>query len=201
MSLTAQEVATETIKLLPPDLKRGKGTMQALMERSSVQALDTVELSLRDLSDLMWAANGINRPANGKRTAPSAQNSQEVDVYTCTAKGIYRYDAAVHVLAQVATGDYRALAASRQAWVAKAPVIVLLVADISKFKGGEEAQRLNWGAMDVGIVSQNISVYCSAVGLGTRPRAFMEVDKLSAILKLQPSQKLMLNHPVGYKVK
>lgn len=189
------------IALLDPDLSRGKSTMLALSERASVQGFDTTELTLRDMSDLLWAANGINRPQSGKRTAPSAQNSQEVDIYVCLRQGVYLYNAKENSLMPVVEGDYRDWAAGTQKWVAKAPLICLLVADVSKFRSGDDMLRQTWGAIDVGIVSQNISLFCSAVGIGTRPRAFMEVDKLSALLKLDANKRLLLNHPVGYLVK
>ena len=195
-SLSAQE--TKSISLNQPDTNRGFPVMKALSLRASATDYDTTALKLQDLSDLVWAANGVNRTDAGKRTAPSAMNAQDVDVYVIMKSGTYLYDAKKHQLDLVAEGDLRMLAADRQEVVAKAPVICLLVSDISRFRSGEEASRLVWAAEDAGIVSQNIAVFCAGVGLSTRPRGTMHQQKLAEALKLKPSQHLMLNHPVSY---
>ena len=196
-SLFAQ--GTKTIVLNPPDLTRGLPVMKALSVRASEKDFDTAKLKLQDLSDLLWAANGINRPDIGKRTAPSAQNAQDIDIYVVMKSGIYLYDAKKHILESVADGDYRKLVADRQENFAKAPVICLLVSDISRFRNGGDSLKLAWAAFDAGIVSQNISVFCASVGLATRPRASMDQQKLREIMKLKDSQRLMLNDPVSYK--
>ncbi|HEX7319855.1 MAG TPA: SagB/ThcOx family dehydrogenase [bacterium] len=190
--------AGQAIQLIPPDTTRGLPVMKALKVRASATDFDTVMLSDQDLSDLIWAANGINRPENGKRTAPSATNAQDVDIYVCLKQGTYLYDAKKHALGQVTEGDTRSLVASRQEFAAKAPVILLLVSDISRFKHGGDSLKLVWAAMDAGIVSQNIAVFCAATGLRTRPRAIMDLKKLKAALKLNETQYLMLNNPVSY---
>lgn len=188
----------ETIVLNRPDLTRGFNVMKALQLRASAAKYDTKMLSLQDLSDLCWAANGINRPESGKKTAPSAINAQDIDVYVAMEQGIYFYDAKESVLKLVANGDNRKLLAGRQANVASAPVILLLVSDLSRFRMGEKETKMVWAAEDAGIVSQNISIFCSGTGMVTRCRAFMEKDQLKTLLKLNDNQILMLNHPVSY---
>ena len=190
--------APEKIKLNPPDLKKGLPVMQALEKRASATEFDTTMLRLQDLSDLMWAANGINRPENGKRTAPSARNSQDIDLYACLPYGTYLYEPKEHSLKLVAEGDHRPLAAGSQAHFAKAPVICLLVSDISRFQGSDDSVKLVWAAMDGGIVSQNIGIFCAGTGLKTRPRAWMEKDKLREALHLRETQHPILNNPVSY---
>jgi len=190
---------TKTIILTPPDLTRGFPVMKALSLRASASEFDTTSLKLQDLSDLLWASNGVNRPDVGKRTAPSAMNAQDIDVYVFMKSGIYLYDAKKHLLELVVNSDYRNLVADKQVNFAKAPVICLLVSDISKFHNGEDAGKLVWAAEDAGIVSQNISIFCASAGLATRPRASMDQQKLKEILKLKDSQHLMLNNPVSYK--
>ena len=196
-ALSAQN--TKTIVLNSPNLKRGLPVMEALSLRASAAEFTSKELNLQDLSDLLWAANGINRKEIGKRTAPSALNAQDIDIYTIAKEGIYIYDAVNHVLNTVVSGDHRYLVAGRQVDVAKAPVILLLVSDISRFKIGEEAAKLNWAALDAGIVSQNIALFCASVGLQTKPRVSMDQQKLKEILQLKDSQHLMINNPVSYK--
>ena len=173
--------------------------MMAISLRASASDWDSTDLDLQDLSDLLWAANGINRAETGKRTAPSAHNAQDIDVYVSMKSGIYLYDAKKHLLELVLDKDCRTLIADPQKAVATAPVICLLVSDISRFKVGDDSLKLFWAAADAGIVSQNISIFCASVGLATRPRASMDLQKLRQILKLKDSQHLMLNHPVSYK--
>lgn len=187
------------IVLNQPDLSRGMPVMKALSERASATEYDTTGFKIQDLSDLVWAANGINRAETGKRTAPSAMNSQDIDIYVIMKSGAYLYDAKMQLLVLINAGDYRLFAAGKQVDVARAPVNCVLVSDISRFKSGDDSSKLLWAAEDAGIVSQNISVFCAGVGFATRPRVTMDQQKLSEVLKLKASQHLMLNHPVSYK--
>lgn len=196
-SLNAQ--GDRDILLNQPDLSRGLAVMKALSLRASATDYDTTSFKLQDLSDLVWAANGINRAETGKRTAPSAMNSQDIDIYVIMKSGAYLYDAKMQLLVLINAGDYRLLAAGKQVDVARAPVNCVLVSDISRFKSGDDSSKLLWAAEDAGIVSQNISVFCAGVGFATRPRVTMDQQKLSEVLKLKASQHLMLNHPVSYK--
>lgn len=196
--LIAQQI---TVQLEPPDLNRGKSLMEAFSKRASAREYDTAALSLRDLSDLLWAANGINRPEEGKRTAPSAMNAQDVDVYVFMKQGVYLYQHRDHTLIGIVEGDHRKLIAGRQEVVAEAPVSLLLVSDVSRFRTGTDEVKRTWAALDVGIVSQNISLFCASAGLATRPRASMDHDGLRQLLKLNDAQLILLNHPVSYMKK
>lgn len=173
--------------------------MKAMSLRASASDWDSTDLDLQDLSDLLWAANGINRPETGKRTAPSAHNAQDIDIYVAMKSGVYLYDAERHLLELVDDMDCRKLIAEPQKAVATAPVICVLVSDISRFEVGEESEILFWAAADAGIVSQNISIFCASLGLATRPRALMDQQELRQVLKLKDSQHMLLNHPVSYK--
>lgn len=188
-----------TITLNPPDFSAGLPVMKALSLRASATEFDTAMLKIPDLSNLLWAADGINREESGKRTAPSAMNAQDVDVYVVMKTGAFLYDAKLHVLKPIAPGDHRKMVAGMQVNMANAPVFCVLVSDISRFSRGQDSMKLIWAAEDAGIISQNISVFCASAGLATRPRATMDVDKLRVILKLKSSQYLMLNHPVSYR--
>jgi nitroreductase len=169
--------------------------MQALSVKASVREYSDKPLSLQDLSDVTWAANGINRPESGKRTASSALNAQDIDVYAFMEDGVYLYNAVKQVLDPVVAGDYRNLPDKTDA-----PVTLVLISDISRFRFGTEIQRTAWANIDAGIVSQNISLFCAATGLKTCPKAsFPGMDKLREVLKLTPSQLVILNHPVGYE--
>ncbi len=196
ISLNAQ--SPKTIELNPPDLSSGLNIMQAFSLRASATDYDTTSLNLQDLSDLLWAANGINRPEERKRTAPSSRNAQDIDLYVFFESGVYFYDFENHALNLVSEDDHRSLIAGSQAYTLKAPVILLLVSDISRFPSGDEARNLQSAAYDAGIVSQNISLFCAGRGMRTRIRASMDKQKLREILKLKDSQHMMLNNPVSY---
>lgn len=185
------------IKLNVPDKNRGTTLMKAFELRKSDREFAAKELTLQDLSDLLWAANGINRPESGKRTAPSAMNKQDIDIYVCRADGVFLYDAVGGILRLIDPKDLRASVGGGQDWVKTAPVCLVLVSDMSKF-GGDEQYRLMTGSIDAGIVSQNISVFCAGAGLVTVPRMSMEQEALRKALRLKEDQYPILNHPVGY---
>ncbi|MDR1115201.1 MAG: SagB/ThcOx family dehydrogenase [Tannerella sp.] len=190
----------QAIKLNSPNKSRGSAVMKALSDRHSDREYDTKDISLQDLSDLLWAANGVNR-SNGNRTAPSAMNRQEIDVYIVREDGTYLYDAAGNTLKPLSKGDYRKAVASGQDFAATAPVCIVLVANLEKLGDPASEQTRLIAAMDAGIVCQNINVFCSAAGLSTVPRATMDKDELTKAFKLTDKQYIMLNNPVGYPKK
>jgi hypothetical protein len=217
----AQEL--KTIKLNEPNKKRGLPVMEALSVRASVRDWSDKELSLQDLSDLLWAANGINRPESGKRTASSAMNAQDIDIFVFMKNGAFLYDAGQNALNPVAGGDHLAEITMRPGGgpggpppakpeatpgtvpgggpggpPSPAPIQLILVSDLSRFSRGTQESKLEWAAIDTGIVSQNISLFCAATGLATRPRAGMNKDLIRTLLKLKETQYPILNHPVGY---
>jgi SagB-type dehydrogenase family enzyme len=194
--LFAQEL--KPITLNPPDLKRGLPVMEAFSLRASSTEFSDKKLSLQDLSDLLFAANGVNRKEISKRTAPSAMNAQDIDIYVFMKEGVYFYDAFNQVLNPVVPGDHRIMVAGRQEVVATAPAILLMVSEISRFKLPDEAMKLDAAAKDAGIVSQNINIFCAGMGLHTRTRGSMDLEKIRSVLKLKDSQYPMLNNPVGY---
>lgn len=184
------------IQLNNPDKNRGSSVMKALSDRRSDRAYADKALSLQDLSDLLWAANGINRP-DGKRTAPSALNKQDIDIYVIMKEGAYLYDAKSNSLQPIAKGDHRGAVAGGQDFVKTAPVCLVLVSDLSRFGKITDHVKL-MAAVDAGCVSQNINIFCSAVGLATVPRASMDMNALKQILKLTENQLPLMNNPVGY---
>ena len=194
----AASAADKVVKLPKPNLNRAGTVMKALSERQSTREYASKALSLADLSDLLWAANGINRPESGKRTAPSALNKQDVDVYVVLPEGSYLYDAKNHQLTLVSEGDHRDAVAVGQTFVKTAPVSLVLVSDVSRFGDAQKTQNQLVGAMDAGIVSQNISLFCANAKLATVPRGSMDATQLKKVLKLKDAQIPMLNHPVGY---
>lgn len=185
------------IQLKAPEKKAGLSVMETLANRHSTREFSNKKLTLQELSNVLWAANGINRPEKGMRTAPSAMNAQEVDVYVCMEEGAFLYDAKSNQLQPVIQEDLRGLVGGKQAFVINAPVVLLMVSDLSKLPGGNSEQTKLMAAIDAGIVSQNISIACSGLGLITVPRASMDKEALAQKLKLKSTQLLLMNNPVG----
>lgn len=205
--LSAQQ--QHAIRLLPPDTTRGRPFMEALAVKASATQWSPKDLSLQDLSDLLWAANGLNRPGENKTTASSAMNAHDVDVYVFMSTGVFLYDYRNHELVPVASGDLRSAvpmqrsprpgtAAPASPAAPEAAIQIVLISDAARFRAGSDEQRYEWGAIDTGIISQNISLFCAATGLKTRPRASMNKERIKEILHLRPTQRIFLEHPVGY---
>lgn len=179
-TMNAQDL--KQIKLLTPDKTRGTSIMRAFNDRHSDRTYAPDKLSLQDLSDLLWAANGINRP-NGKRTAPSCMDFREVEVYVILPEGTYLYDEKAHALTLLTEGDYRAAVAGGQDFVKAAPLSIVLAADLTRFgKTINDGSKL-MASVDVGIVCQNINLACAGLGLATVPRATMDQAALKKVLK------------------
>ena len=191
------------IKLPPPDMKGGKPLMQCLKDRKTDRSFSTKKLPVEVLSDLLWAACGINRPDSGKRTAPSAVNWQEVDVYAAMEEGLYIYNAKAHRLEPVLKSDLRKnttqlLQPSRSS-VAGAPLQLIYVADYEKmsFLVNDEDKKL-YSSADTGFISQNVYLYCASEGLATGVRGMVDKEALSKDMKLRDKQKIILVQAVGY---
>jgi SagB-type dehydrogenase family enzyme len=179
-------------------MEGGKPLMQALKDRMTIRAYSEEKLPVQTLSNLLWAAFGINRP-DGRRTAPSAKNWQELDIYVTTPEGAYIYDAKGNMLNPVSAKDIRALTGT-QAYVKEAAVNLVFVANYSKVEGGGMDQNILVGA-DTGFISQNVYLYCASEGLATVIRASIDREALAKELKLKPDQKIILSQSVGFPKK
>jgi len=185
------------IALPVPQTEGGKPLMQALKERKSVREFSSRELPLQVLSDLLWAACGINRPDSGRRTAPTARNMQEIDVYVAKADGLYLYDAKTNTLLPVLAEDIRGVTGN-QDFVKAAPVNLIFVADRSKMKGMAEDDAAFYAATDTGYASENVYLFCASAGLATVVRGRVDRAALAKEMKLRPGQKVILAQTVGY---
>ncbi len=184
------------VKLPEPQLTIGKPLMEVLKARKTSRDFKDEKIPAQTLSNLLWAAWGINRPDSGKRTAPSARNKQEIDVYVATADGLFLYEAKTHSLQPILSQDIRG-ATGTQDYVKGAPVNLVYVADYSRITDRDEADRLALAAVDTGFISENVYLYCASEGLATVARALIDRDKLAAIMKLRPDQKITLAQSVG----
>lgn len=188
------------LSLPKPQTDGGMPLMQALKNRSTSRAFSPEKLSSQVLSNLLWAAFGVNRPDAGKRTAPSAMNWQEIDVYVALADGLYRYEAAGHRLEPVVSGDLRSLT-GRQAFVGEAPVNLIYVADYSRMGQVSKEERDLYAAADTGFISQNVHLFCASEGLATVVRGSIDRQALAKAMGLRPDQKIILAQTVGYPKK
>jgi len=184
------------IPLPAPQTDGGKPLMQALKQRRTIRELKPDKLPAQVLANLLWAGFGINRPESGHRTAPSAMNSQEVDLYVALPEGLYVYEAKPHHLKPVLDKDLRAKT-SRQPFATNAPVVLIFVADLPRLTKAKPEKREFYAAVDAGCISQNIYLYCASEGLAT---VVYDLDRapLAAAMNLRPEQKIILAQAVGY---
>jgi nitroreductase len=183
------------VALPTPQTNGGKPLMQVLKERKSVRDFGPEQLSRQMLSNLLWAAWGINRE-DGRRTAPSASNRQEIEVYAIMADGAYLYDAKANALKPMVQADMRKLAGT-QAYVADAPVNLVYIADTAKL-GGDDAASLATANADAGFIAQNVYLFCASEGLGTVVRGSVDRAGLGKAMKLRAEQRIILAQSVGY---
>ena len=189
----------ETIKLAQPDFNaKGLTVIQALKNRKSDRAFADRELSLQHLSEVLWAAGGINRPEGG-RTAPTANNLQAIEVFAITKDGTYRYDPPSHELQPLTPGDHRASAGS-QDYVASAPLNIIYAADLDKLRGDDTRKRVVSG-MDVGHFSENVYLYCASAGLNIVTRISLDPAVLAPLLKLDKNVVPIMGQTIGYPPK
>ena len=194
-AILAGNLLAQSIELPPPQKTGGMPLMEALAKRSTSRAFATNELSNQQISSLLWAAFGINRP-DGKRTAPSANDRQETDIYVLLKSGAYVYSAVSNKLDMVVAEDIRALGGI-QAFVKDAPVTLVFVADLAKSGGNNESTR-NMANIDAGYISQNVYLFCTSESLATGARAMVDRAALGQKLKLRPDQLIVLAQSVGY---
>jgi SagB-type dehydrogenase family enzyme len=187
----------KTIQLLKPQFDKGRSLMQALKDRSSSRSFSSEKLPLQVLSNLLWAAFGVNRPETGKRTAPSAMNRQEIDIYVATAEGLYLYNAENNILKPVLAEDIRAVT-GRQGYVKEAPLDLIYVADFSRMGEAAREEKEFYAAADTGFIGQNVYLFCASEDLATVVRGSIDRKALAKTMKLRPGQRIILGQSVGY---
>jgi nitroreductase len=184
----------KSIQLTKPQIA-GNPLMEVLAKRTSSREFSSEPLPENILSNMLWAAAGINRPDSGKRTAPTAMNKQEIDIYVATPNGIYIYDAKSHSLKMIVAEDLRGLT-GKQDYVKEAAVNLIYVADYSRM--GSASDKELYAAADTGFISENVYLYCASAGLATVVRAYIDKPMLSKAMKLRADQKIILAQSVGY---
>jgi SagB-type dehydrogenase family enzyme len=186
---------TVQIKLPAPETTGGMPLMEALSKRQSSRSFGTRKLSDQTLSNLLWAAFGINRKDSGKRTAPTANDTRAMIIYVLLESGTYTYNAEENSLDPVANKDLRAFAGS-QDFVATAPLNLVYVSDYSKFKSGSNKEI--YSGAHAGFIGENVYLFCTSSGLNTVIRAYVDKEKLAEELNLNENQAVVLSQTIGY---
>jgi nitroreductase len=184
------------IALPPPEQHGGVSLMEALAQRHSTRDFSPEPLSLPLLSGLLWAAYGVNRK-DGGRTAPSALDAQEIDVFVALPSGAYRYDAATHELRLVATNDLRRVT-GYQDFVDEAPMDLVYVADHARMHLVPVGQRESYASVAAGAIAQNVYLFAAGNGLATVLRAWIDRTAIADALGLTHDQQVLLSQTVGY---
>jgi SagB-type dehydrogenase family enzyme len=188
----------ETINLPSPILEKSKSLMQALQERKSGREYADKLLTSQDLSNILWCANGINRPQTGNRTSPSARNKQDINVYVILKEGAYLYEPKTNQLFLIVAGDFRKNAGT-QTYVATAPVNLIYVSDTAKFDFTKEKEQIIIAAaIAAGHCSQNVYLYAASAGLSVVTRTSIDMKKMAEILKLRTQQLVIMGQTIGY---
>ncbi|MCX6225062.1 MAG: SagB/ThcOx family dehydrogenase [Bacteroidia bacterium] len=201
--LIAMSLSTlaQDIKLPDPDKKGGVPLMQALNDRASTREYDSRNLTDEQLSNLLWAAWGINRPGEGKHTAPSSNNKQEMSVYIALESGLYLYVPESHLLKQIHNRDIRAVT-GKQDFVGIAAVNLIFVADLAKagIRDPEKAgpESLNTSNINTGFMAQNVYLYCASEKLACVVRGWLDIPELHKAMELTPNQRIIVAQTVGH---
>jgi nitroreductase len=195
----AQEKEVRSVQLPKPQTGGGNSVLKLLEKRVSSREFGPGELPAAVLSNLLWAAFGITR-GDGRRTAPSARNRQEIDIYVTTPDGTFLYDAKANMLQRVGQEDIRALTGT-QPYVKEAAINLVYVADMSKLGELGDEEKILYPAADTGFISENVYLFCAAEGLATVVRALIDKPLLAKAMKLRFDQKIILAQSVGYPKK
>lgn len=189
-----------SIVLPAAQMSGGLPLMDTLHRRHSEREFSATPLEPQLLSNLLWAACGINRHDLGGRTAPSAMNAQEVDVYVALPQGLYLYDPGSHTLKLIVAKDVRRIT-GYQDFVDSAPVDLIFVADHSRMRLVPSSKRVVFAAIAAGAMTQNISLFCASSGLGCVVRAWFDRNALSQAMGLGTDQQILLTQTIGHPAK
>jgi nitroreductase len=187
----------KTIALPPPWKTGGKPLAEAFWARRSTREFADRPVPVEVLSNLLWSAFGINRPASSDRTAPSWRHAIETEIYVAAADGAWRYDPRRHQLVQVVTDDVR-VQTGMQDFVGTAPLNLVYVADGDRLEGAKGDDKRLWAYTDTGFNGQNVYLFCASEGLAAVFRASLDRARLAQTLKLPPAKFITCVQTVGY---
>ena len=190
--------SAQDIELPTPVMKGGKPLLEVLKDRKTQRKLSDRELTMAELSNLLWAADGITRP-DGKRTAPTARNAQEIDLYVVLKDAVYLFDPAGNKLKLVLQQDIRPIIGN-QPFVSKAPLNILMVLNGDKIDWVDtKEEKMRYAAVDSGFIGQNIYLYCTSAGLSSVFRAAgIQREAVKSLLNLPESHEVLYAHTIGF---
>jgi len=187
----------QSINLPEPQKTGGKPLFETLAMRKTSRSFAEKELDLQTLSNLLWAANGINRPEDGLRTAPSAVNWQEIDTYVSMANGVYIYNAKENTLEHYMGNDIRE-ATGKQPFVKDAPVNLIYIADFTRMGDRDEVTKHWYSAADAAFIAQNVYLFSASENLATVVRGAVDKEELKKVLGLPEHKHVVLCQSVGF---
>ena len=189
------------ITLPKPQIQSGMSVMQALSKRQSSRAFADKAISPAQLSNILWAADGINRPDNGGRTNPAALGVRSIEVYAVTSEGIFRYTPESHTLQPVASGDFRMATTTGQAFVGKAPLTLVYVADSAKWQNARHVPTADkqsvFDSIAAGAMTQSVGLAAAAEGLGTCIRGSIDHEAFGKAADLREGQHIIIAQTIG----
>ena len=190
-------LAQEVIKLPEPDKEGGMPLMQAINERQSARNFIDKDITEQQLSELLWAAYGINRLETGKHTIPTSRNRQDIEVYITTKDGVFKYIPEEHALLQISDQDKRELA-GLQDFVKVAAVNLIYVSDFDKLGNSSNDIKTMTASAHCGFIGQNVYLYCASEGLISVFRAMIDKEKAAELLQLEGDKHVIYSQSVGY---
>jgi hypothetical protein len=193
----AVAVDLKVVDLPRPWKDGGKPFAQAVWARRSTREFADKPVPLDVLSNLLWTACGVNRPATGDRTMPSWRHAMDAEIFVVAADGAWSYDAKAHRLTQVLADDIRA-ETGVQDFVGTAPIDLVYVSDGARLQGAAGEEKRLWAFADVGFIGQNVYLFCASEGLATVFRASLNRDRLAQMLQLPPTKFVTCAQTVGY---
>ena len=189
--------AQAALDLPPPQSQGGKSLIEALRLRRSIREYSNRALPAQVLSDLLWAAFGINRPASRDRTAPYWRHVMVIDIYAAMADGVWLYEPKAHKLLPHLRGDIRSETGT-QDFVGKAPLNLVYVAHGERMGDISAEDRRLYASVDAGFIGQNVYLFCASEGLATVFRAALDYAKLARTMELGAGQFVTFAQTVGY---
>lgn len=192
LAMTSQ---AQNISLPKPQKDGGKSITYCLQNRKSTKEFSSKAISEQQISNILWAAYGFNRP--DKRTVPSAMNCQEFTLYVFLPSGIYRWNDKTNELIQLSKGDSRKVA-GKQDYVATAAMNIVYVADYSKMGSIDASNASNMAHADCGFIAQNVYLQCASEGLGCVIRGYVDKDAVAKTLNLSAKEHVILSQSIGY---
>ncbi len=189
----------EKIELPAPQITGGRPLMEVLSDRHTTREFSSEELPLQTISNLLWAAFGVNRSETGGRTAPSAYDMREIDIYMATSDGLFLFEPIEHCLYQIHSEDIREHTGS-QDFTQTAPVNLIYAVNYDRMIDGTEEEIAFYAAVDLGFISQNVYLFCASEGLATVVLAWINYEVLTEKMQLPENSKILLSQPFGYPV-